>query len=493
MSEPRLTYRFGPLERRGLLGSIRLGQALIIIAGVVGAVALLDRLPNAGGVVVGVMLVGAATIAVTVPFAGRTAEQWAPVAGAYVLRLAFGPHRYRSMLPTAGTRPRAGLPASDALDLPGALAGVELVEVSDGDRTIGAISESRGRRLTAVLACRAIAFALLDAEAQERRLAQWGIVLTSAANTAIRRLQWLERTGPSQGDELARWLHDGRDPSIPPRGTPIVESYLELIGASMTVTQDHDVLLAIQVDAGQLRGRRRDSLGAILVAQAERVARGLEMAEVRVLGALGSRQLARVLRTGFDPYARAELAALEAADERRAGIATQNAGPLGAQESWDSYRCDGAVHATYWVAGWPRTEVSPMFMDAILGSSTIVRTVAVTFEPLPPDRSAREVEAAITRDRADSELRRRFGQSETARQRQAHEAAIRREGELAAGHGEVRLSGFVTVSGRDEHDLELACSEVLQHAARARLELHRIYGQQAEAFTFTLPLARGLR
>ena len=134
-----------------------------------------------------------------------------------------------------------------------------------------------------------------------------------------------------------------------------------------------------------------------------------------------------------------------------------------------------------------------MFMDAILGSSTIVRTVAVTFEPLPPDRSAREVEAAITSDRADSELRRRFGQSETARQRQAHEAAIRREGELAAGHGEVRLSGFVTVSGRDEHNLELACSEVLQHAARARLELHRMYGQQAEAFTFTLPLARGLR
>jgi hypothetical protein len=385
------------------------------------------------------------------------------------------------------------VPASDDWDPPRALAGVELVEASDGDRTIGAISESRGRRLTAVLACRAIAFALLDSEAQERRLAQWGIVLTSAANTPIRRLQWLERTGPSQGDELARWLHDGRDPAIPPRGTPIVESYLELIGASMTVTQDHDVLLAIQVDAGQLRGRRRDSLGAVLVTQAERVARGLEMAEVRVLGALSSRQLARVLRTGFDPYARAELAALEAADEGRDGIARQSAGPIGARESWDSYRCDGAVHATYWVAGWPRAEVSPMFMDAILGSSTIVRTVAVTFEPLSPDRSAREVEAAITRDRADSELRRRFGQSETARQRQAHEAAIRREGELAAGHGEVRLSGFVTVSGRDEHNLELACSEVLQHAARARLELHRMYGQQAEAFTFTLPLARGLR
>ncbi len=134
-----------------------------------------------------------------------------------------------------------------------------------------------------------------------------------------------------------------------------------------------------------------------------------------------------------------------------------------------------------------------MFMDSLLADSGTVRTVAVTFEPVSPDRSAREVEAAITRDRADSELRRRFGQSETARQRQAQEAAARREAELAAGHAEVRVAGFVTVSGRDEGELRRACAEVHGHAARARLELRRMYGQQAEAFAFTLPLARGLR
>jgi hypothetical protein len=51
----------------------------------------------------------------------------------------------------------------------------------------------------------------------------------------------------------------------------------------------------------------------------------------------------------------------------------------------------------------------------------------------------------------------------------------------------------VTVSGRDADDLRRACSEVHDHAARARLELHRMYGQQADSFTFTLPLCRGLR
>jgi hypothetical protein len=134
-----------------------------------------------------------------------------------------------------------------------------------------------------------------------------------------------------------------------------------------------------------------------------------------------------------------------------------------------------------------------MFMDALLGRSSVVRTVAVTFEPIAPERSTREAEAAITRDRADRELRHRFGQAETARQRQAQEAAMRREAELAAGHAEVRVTGFVTVTGRDPDDLRRACSEVHEQAVRARLELHRMYGQQADAFAFTLPLCRGLR
>src|SRR5205823_752891 len=137
-------------------------------------------------------------------------------------------------------------------------------------------------------------------------------------------------------------------------------------------------------------------------------------AEVGVLGALSAGQLARALRTAFDPYARVELAALEAADPTRDGLEPTSAGPVGARESWDCYRTDGALHATFWIGGWPRVDVSPVFMDALLGRSSAVRAVAVTFEPIAVERSTREVEAAITRDRADRELRRRFGQAETA-------------------------------------------------------------------------------
>jgi Putative type VII ESX secretion system translocon, EccE len=499
MSSTRLTYRFGPLERRGILGAVRSGQALTLGLGALLAIATLDRYPTAGGALLGTTACAVAGALAFAPIGRRTLEEWAPIVWSFGLRRLRGAATFRSPSPTIGMRARRErteqsiMVEDGAAEPPPALRDLKLVDTRYRDRPIGALSEGSGRRLTAVLACRVVSFSLLDPAAQERRLARWGLVLSRAANTAIRRIQWVERTAPAQGDELARWLHDARDPAIPLRGAPMIESYLELIGTTAKVTQDHEILVAVQVDARRVRDRSTGAAMRALVDETERVAEGLEAAEVRVLGALSPGQLARTLRTACDPYARAELTAVESADPDRDGLTPANAWPLGTREGWDHYQSDGAVHATYWIGGWPRVDVSPMFMDALLGRSSVVRTVAVTFEPVPPERSTREVEAAVTRDRADRELRHRFGQSETARQRQAEEATVRREVELAAGHSEVRLSGFVTVSGRDCDDLRRASAEVLEHAARARLELHRMYGQQADAFTFTLPLCRGLR
>jgi hypothetical protein len=491
VTETELTYRFGPLERHGLLGPVRAGQAVLLVLGAVAAVVSLNASPNATGAILATLLGACALSAAMAPVADRTLEQWTPVVCAFAVRRLGRLTHFHSPTPGSGFSVRLGQRAERAAATPPrALREVRIVEAAYRDGAIGVLSEHSGRRLTAVLACRVIAFSLLDPDAQQRRLARWGLVLSGAAGTPIRRIQWVERTAPAQGDELARWLHDERDPAVPLRGAPIIESYLELIGTSARVAQEHEILVAVQIDAR--RGRTDDPQTAI-VEQAERVAHALDAAEVTVLGALSPAQLGRALRTAFDPYARAELAALETADPGRRGLAEANAWPLGAHEAWDHYRSDGAVHATYWIGAWPRVEVSPLFMDALLGRASAVRTVAVTFEPLAAERSIRETEAAITRDRADRELAHRFGQLETARQRQVREATLRREAELAAGHGEVRLSGFVTVSGRDLDDLRRASSEVLEHAARARLELHRMYGQQADAFTFTLPLCRGLR
>lgn len=497
MTEP-LSYRFGPLERRGILGPVRAGQAVAVAVGAGLAVAAIDQSPTAEGAFLAALLFAAAACVAVIRVGGRTLEEWSPVIAAFFWRSLRGSNRFSSTAPGTGCRGRAtgeptAAPYASTSDPPPALRGIHLLSAEHKGAVVGVLADRKQRHLTAILACRAAAFALLDPSAQDRRLAGWGQVLASAAGTPLSRLQWLERTAPAQGDELARWVHTHRDPAIPLRGAAMIDSYLELIGTSAKIAHEHEILLALQVDSRRVRGRGTGARMGALLEQVERVAQGLESAQVTVLGALGPGHVARVLRTAFDPYARSELAALQAVDSERAALPEASAWPVGAREAWDHYRSDGALHATYWIGGWPRIDVGSMFLDALLARTASVRSVAVTFEPVSPDRSTREAEAAITRDQAERELRRRFGQSQTARQRQAEEAAARREAELACGHGEVRFAGFITVSGRDEEELQRACAEVSDQAARSRLELHRLYGQQELAFTFTLPLCRGLR
>ena len=493
-------YRFGELSTRGILGQIRTGQVISAVLGAIWAVATLDVAPSGGGALAAVLGLIVAAIVATVPVGGLTVEQWLPVGLTWIVKLLRGRTRGRHeaavdgtvvALPTSSCVREARVVRGPRAAPPRGLADVRIVSIPYRTRRLGVISERGGRRLTLLLVGRAPGFALADESEQQQRLAIWGEVLKGASRSAIRRIGWIERTAPAQGDGLARWLHEQRDPELPLNGL-LGRSYLELMDASAQATREHEVMLAVQIDVGLLRkdvGNRREQA---LISAGERVAEMLQRARVQIDGALTAGGIARVLRVAFDPYARAQLAALRAAsgtDE----LSEAAAWPTETRASWAHYHCDAALHATFEISGWPRAEVGPAFLGPLLGPSEQVRSMAVTFEPLDPLRSLRQAEHEITRDETDRQTRRRFGQVETSRQRQASDAAQQREAELASGHSEVRLAGFVTVSARDLEELEVACEEVIAQAGRANLELRRFYGQQAEAFTFTLPLCRGLR
>ena len=317
----RTTFTFGPLERRGLLGTVPVSSAGCVAVGLAAAVLLLDASPSPAGVLAALTALGMGIACALLPVGGRSLSEWAPVAGAHLSRRARRAHRFRSQRATAGTRavlrrddPRVTAPSPSP---PPQLRGVRIISTGYHGRTIGALSEDAARRLTAVLACRVPAFALLDPDAQERRLARWGQVLSGSGGAHLRRLQWIERTAPAPVDELARWVAVERDPAVPARGAPLIDSYLELIEAAGTAAQLHEVLIAIQVDVRRTREQQHAKPVELLVEAAERVARGLRAADVAVLGALGPAQLAETLRTAFDPYQRPDLARLQTADPER--------------------------------------------------------------------------------------------------------------------------------------------------------------------------------
>src|SRR5216117_1035280 len=97
-------YRFGPLERRGLIGSLRPTQVILIAASLTGAVILMRALSSGIGVVSALALALLMVAFCFWPISGRSAEAWLPIVGRHSAAWMLGRRIRRSPAPQAGTR-----------------------------------------------------------------------------------------------------------------------------------------------------------------------------------------------------------------------------------------------------------------------------------------------------------------------------------------------------------------------------------------------------
>ncbi|HEY0411139.1 MAG TPA: SCO6880 family protein, partial [Candidatus Dormibacteraeota bacterium] len=173
----------------------------------------------------------------------------------------------------------------------------------------------------------------------------------------------------------------------------------------------------------------------------------LRRADIVVEGVLTPRRVARIIRLAYDPAAMSPIAraGIQDADP---GVDPSDAWPMGTHDLWSMLRTDSAVHRTYWVRQWPRTEVGPDWLSPpLLGCGRHMR-VSMVIEPVDLARAGRAVP--------------------------------------------YRHTAHITVTAATPDALEVACIDVEQSAIAARLQLRRMVGEQADAFTLTLPLCRGL-
>ncbi|HYQ78798.1 MAG TPA: SCO6880 family protein [Solirubrobacterales bacterium] len=493
-------YRFGPLEQRAVVGPLRIGQVAVV--GVAGLLALMALYLCRSWIGMGaaLALLGGSGALIYLPVEGRTAEEWAPVVGRWILRGAERKRGFRSGAPSGGAWASESGEAVFSASLPRELDGLAMLEVPYGSECVGILHDRAAGTYTAALAVRAGAFGLLDGSEQERKLDAWGSVLASMARdgSPVRRLQWIEQTLPAGGDEQADYFQSERDRSVP-LGSSIVNSYIELVESTAPVTQEHEVLLALQISerraARELR-RLGGGVGAaceLLLREAENLAERLSIAEVTVFGLLRPRRYAAAIRDSFDPYGRQSRARAGLGDRDREGADPALMGPVADEAGWSEYRSDSAFHATFWISAWPRTDVGPAFLMPLLMQTTAFRTVSVCVEPVPHSTAIRKAEAARTAEVAEEMQRERQGFLTSAQIRRRQQAAARREEELADGHAEMRFAGYVRVSARSRAELERTVTDVEHAAALSRLELQRLFGEQEAGFTFTLPICRGLR
>jgi hypothetical protein len=554
---PSVRYRFGPLERRGLVAGWRGGQIATVGAGLLVAVLVLRADSSFTGALVSLGVVGAAVGVATWPIAGRTIEEWAPDA----VRHGSGASRRRAMrrsdpfvtlrlvavdlvapAPPASQRERGG--------------GVRSGGASSRDRSrsgsvaaprrAGVVADVAARTYTAVLSASGAGFVLLGEQDKVQSVGAWAGVLSSLARdgSAVHRVQWVARNTPDASCALAGQLdraptkgavHEDAEVNAEVGGRATAgRSYAALVQAEAAVSRRQEVLLAVTVNAGRASrqvkaaGGGQEGACALVLREAASLRRRLADAGIEAGGALGPQGLALALQRAFATGSgveavRSEGAGAGAGSWSGVGAAggeewdewgdrpvsaspeqTARRGrrhstsrcpwpwPMGVRPEWGRVLVDGTWHATYWISQWPRTEVGPDFLGPLLLLPEVRRAVSVVMEPLGPARAVRRIEQARTADIADSELRRRGGFLATARRRREEEVLAERELELADGHAPFRFSGYVTVSAAHLEELGEACAQTEQAAARCGLELRLCYGDQARAFTATLPLGRGL-
>src|SRR5512132_3154423 len=123
----RARYTFGPVEHRGLIGSLRATQTTILGAALFVIVLVVATLHDAGGMLIAFTL-GTATLAVVfLKVRGRTLEAWVPVVARFVARRASGHADYRSAAPAAGMKLGPHAEATASLCLPEELADLDVL------------------------------------------------------------------------------------------------------------------------------------------------------------------------------------------------------------------------------------------------------------------------------------------------------------------------------------------------------------------------------
>jgi hypothetical protein len=484
-SSPSPTYTFGRRDRGGMLLGFKLTQ--LIVLGLGFAAVLVGLLANgAQGGVLGLLTLVVSAVLALYPVQGRTLVDWVrPLAN-------FGYARFRKDAaylggPTALHRTRD----ANRIDLPGVGQHLRVYEAETAEGRIAALRV--GDRWTVVLKVRGTNYVLADRASQERRIAAWGALLSQAGQegSRIAALQWLERAIPDSGHDLQAWWQAHGDPA-----SPYAKDYERLIEHAGPAATRHECYVAVAIDAQKLRRPIRQAGGGpegttkVLLAELAWVRQALARADIDVQGVLDAADFGRLVRTQYDPAS----SSLFDDGEAPSPVA---AGPMAAEQHWDHYRSDSAVHAAYWITEWPSIPVEAGWIYPLISLGGVRRTISLTAEPIPPSRSLRELRSARVAKRADEAQRQRFGQVETAQDEEEYAALERRERELVRGHTEYRYTGWIIVTapndtnGRDA--LEAACNRIEQAAVRSALEVRRVYGEVDQAFLLgALPLSYGV-
>lgn len=439
---------------------------------------------------VGVLIAGGAGLVVTAPiwtallagaFIRRKGEplvEWLPIALQWSLRVSASQTEYRMRV--MDPRP------AGTMALPGDASALRFY--NDPETPTCFIHDPHRQTLSVVLAVSHSAYVLLAPSEQSERVSAWGRVLASLAQTGTcASIQVLESTIPDPGTRVAQW-YEVRGTK---RGDWANAQYQALLAQTSFGSSTHRTTVTLTLDmkkaASAIRAAGRGVKGAVHVLRIDMAVleQGLRAAGLRLGGWQSEAQMATLIRQAYDPHSNV--------DASRPSARLSTAGPMAVSEHWSYLRHDSGYSCVLWLNEWPRIEVAPHFLHALVFAPDIRKSLSLIARPLGTSEALRALRKEKTEAITDSRHKAKVGQVQDLSDIQEYQDLLAREQALIGGHADVEFSGFLSVTAPSCDGLTQAVALIERAAGQSGCETRVLFGRQSQGFVVAaLPLGRSV-
>ncbi|HEY0188157.1 MAG TPA: SCO6880 family protein [Cellulomonas sp.] len=470
---------FAPTPRSGVVLGMSWPQLVLVVVGLVPTLARFMAQDLGGALRTAIGLSVPVCVFAVGRWGGRSLLTRTVTVGVFVVRRLLGQTRMTVDPSAVREQGRIGVPGA---------AGERLRTLSlVGTRYAGGafLWDRAARTGTVVLRMTTYGWALISTSEKIARVQAFDEMCKGLAEQAgVARVTTHARTYPATAGE----------PVQAEVGSWVEAEYADAVRMGESTRPVHrDVLLTVSVDRSAVReevaqaGGGKVGLSAVLADRVASLLAFLPQCGVRPEDAawLSESQLRGVVRLGFDPAAADWLWAAGGRLPADAVLASV------VEEHSDHLVTDSGLHKTFWVERWPAEPTPAAYLADVVGTGRYVHTVTQMWVPVPRHESDRRLRSARQAHRGIQNLSERIGR-EMSSDMEAEGAELElRRAELAAGYGDVRYTGLVTISAGDAAELKTAAVKLRQDTPGSTLNPLR--GQQYAAFLTSLPLGLGLR
>ncbi|MFE3455899.1 SCO6880 family protein [Nocardiopsis aegyptia] len=363
-------------------------------------------------------------------------------------------------------------------DLPGVLAPTELLELyQPGVGDAGIVWNQRTGAMTATYLLSPTGALLADHQTVTHQVGAWGSTLATLANdTSLSHATVTIDLTPALGTQLPAHVAERTDPTSPQLARQVMN---EVVQAAPSGTTHIRARLSLTT-----RNRTRQVDEAVVETLRSLGALSLHAAGVDVLRRASADDLAKIVRSAFDPSTEQDHYSSDWSE-----LSWHEVGPVAAEEEWGHYVHDGAYSTTWCLVEPPRQQVPHHVLLPLLLPGPYPVRLSIQYRTL-----SREEAGSVLKREQDAATARRIYQHRTGRDPSARDEADdaranQAAAEEAQGAGLVQFSVFVTTTAPTLEQLHDAKRHVEQAVSEARLRMRPCWGGQSAAFATNLGVA----